>query len=151
HPAGIGAKYAGRLLIEVQRSYGKWQQQRHSGATGRGATAPAGAPWPQIRVVAGELPRVVAEAEAALLAYGCEIYQRGDLVVRPALTKFAASDNRESQGWKLAPVTQPYLVDVLTCAARFWKWNGRSKAWVPVDAPGAVAETYLARRGRWSL
>jgi putative DNA primase/helicase len=48
-------------------------------------------------------------------------------------------------------VTQPYLVDVLTCAARFWKYNGRSKAWVPVDAPDKVAETYLARRGRWKL
>jgi hypothetical protein len=72
HPAGIGAKYSNRLLIEVQRSYGKWQQHRQAGATGGSATAPVGASWPQIRVVAGELPRVVAEAEAALLAYGCE-------------------------------------------------------------------------------
>jgi putative DNA primase/helicase len=156
HPNGIGAKYAGRLFIEVQRSYQKWQQQRHTSATGGnaaggGATASVGAPWPQIRVIDGEIPRVVAEAEAALLAYGCEIYQRGGLVVRPVLTRFAVSNNREDMGWQLTPVTRPYLVDVLTCAARFWKFNRRSKAWVPIDAPDKVAETYLARHGRWKL
>jgi hypothetical protein len=151
HPSGIGAKYAGRLLVEVQRSYGKWQSQRQAGATGGSAPASVGTPWPQIRVVAGEIPRVVAEAEAALLAYETEIYQRGGLMVRPVLTKFAASDNREDQGWQLTPVTRPYLVDVLTCAARFWKFNARSKAWLPVDAPDKVAETYLARRGCWKL
>jgi hypothetical protein len=148
HPGGIGAKYAGRLLAEVQRSYGKWQRQRQ---TMTGVSRTAGTPWPQIRIVNGEIPRVVAEAEVALLGYGGEIYQRGGLMVRPALTKFAASDNREAQGWHLVPVTRPYLVDVLTCAARFWKYNGRSKPWVPVDAPDKVAETYLARRGRWKL
>jgi hypothetical protein len=148
HPGGIGAKYAGRLLAEVQRSHGKWQRQRQ---TTTGASTTAGAPWPQIRIVNGEIPRVVAEAEAALLGYGGEIYQRGGSMVRPALTKFAASDNREAQGWHLVPVTRPYLVDVLTCAARFWQYNGRSKAWVSVDAPDKVAETYLARRGRWKL
>jgi hypothetical protein len=72
HPAGIGAKYAGRLLAEVQRSHGKWQQRQQTSTTG-GAQTAAGTPWPQIRVVAGEIPRVVAEAEAALLAYKMEI------------------------------------------------------------------------------
>src|SRR5262249_22724980 len=156
--------------VEVQRSYGKWQQQSQTGASGGGGTAGGGraaggtaggrtqapgprtgTPWPQIRVVAGEIPRVVAESEAALLAYDSEIYQRGGLMVRPVLTKFAASDNREDQGWELTPVTRPYLVDELTCAARFWKYNGKSKAWLPVDAPDKVAEIYLARRGRWKL
>ena len=108
-------------------------------------------PWPQIRVVAGELPRIVAEAEAALLAYRTEIYQRGGLMVRPALTRFAVSRNREDEGWQLTTVTRAYLVDVLTCAARFWKYDGRKKAWKPIDAPDKIAETYLARRGRWKL
>jgi hypothetical protein len=148
HPTGIGAKYAGRLLIEVQRSHQKWQQQRQAGAVG---SASAGTPWPQIRVVAGEIPRVVAEAEAALLAYGGEIYQRGGLVVRPVLTKFAVSNNREDQGWQLTPVMRRYLVCVLTCAARFWRYDKRSGAWVPIDAPDKVADTYLTQRGRWKL
>jgi hypothetical protein len=39
--------------------------------------------WPQIRIVPGELPRMVDEAESALLALGREMYQRGGLIVRP--------------------------------------------------------------------
>ena len=44
-----------------KRSYGKWQTHKRASATGSPATG--GAPWPQIRVVAGELPHVVNEAE----------------------------------------------------------------------------------------
>jgi hypothetical protein len=159
HPSGIGAKYAGRLLEEVQRSYRKWQAHRQAAATGSpvpstgpaAAASVAAAPWPQIRVVASELPRVINEAEDALLLYGAEIYQRGGLMVRPVLTKFEASDKREAMGWHLIPVTRPWLVDTLTCAARFWRYNGRSRALVPIDAPDKVADTYLARRGAWKL
>jgi hypothetical protein len=158
HPSGIGAKYAGRLPPEVQRSYRKWQAHRQATAMGSAtaasaqvAVASAGALWPQIRVVASELPRVINEAEEALLLYGAEVYQRGGLMVRPVLTRFEASNKREAMGWHLIPVTRPWLVNTLTCAARFWRYNGRSKAWVPIDAPDKVADTYLARRGAWKL
>jgi hypothetical protein len=160
HPHGIGSKYAGRLPIEVDRSYRKFEAHRRATVSGgatsgtaqaTAATAPAGTPWPQIRVIASELPRVIAEAEAALLAYDGEVYQRGGLMVRPVLTKFEASDKREAMGWHLIPVTRPWLVNTLTCAARFWKYNGRSKAWMPIDAPDKVADTYLSRRGAWKL
>jgi hypothetical protein len=151
HSNGIGAKYAGRLLAEVQRSHAKWQRQRQTSATGGGTPAVAGTPWPQIRVVASELPRVINEAEQALLLYGAEVYQRGGLMVRPVLTRFEASDKREAMGWHLIPVTRPWLVNTLTCAARFWKYNGSSRAWLPIDAPDKVAETYLARCGAWKL
>lgn len=51
----------------------------------------------------------------------------------------------------MIPITRPYLVETLTRAARFLKYNGRSRSWVPIDAPDKVAETYLARTGRWKL
>jgi putative DNA primase/helicase len=101
--------------------------------------------------VASELPRVIAEAEAALLGYDSEMYQRGGLVVRPVLTKFAVSNRREDQGWQLTPVNRHYLVRVLTCAARFWRYDKRSQAWVPIDAPDKVADIYLASCGGWRL
>ena len=66
-------------------------------------------------------------------------------------TRLKASKQREMQGWQLVPVTRPYLVDTLTCAAQFMRYNGRSKTWVTTDAPDKVAEIYLARRGRWKL
>ena len=149
HPNGIGQKYAGRLRIEVDRSYGKWQAHKRAAATG--SPAVGGAPWPQIRVVPGELPHVVNQAEDALLLLNREIYQRGGLVVRPVLSNLKASDNRDMQGWRLIPVTRAHLVDALTCAARFLKYDARSKGWVAIDAPDKVAETYLARQGRWKL
>jgi hypothetical protein len=147
HPNGIGAKYADRLHAEVARSYEKWRSRQHAAATGGAASSP----WPQIYIKNGELPRVVNEAEDALLLLGREIYQRGGLVVRPVLTKLKAADDRDMQGWRLIPVTQPYLVETLTCAARFLKHDARSKAWVAVNAPDRVAQTYLARQGTWKL
>src|SRR6516165_2216960 len=66
YPNGIGAKYANRLLVEITRSFGKWQSHRRASAIGSGA-APSATPWPQIRIVPGEIPRVVNEAEDALL------------------------------------------------------------------------------------
>jgi len=149
YPNGIGFKYSNRLLAEVTRSFGKWQSQRRCSAVGSG-TVP-NTPWPQIRIVPGEIPRVVDEAEDALLLLGREIYQRGGLVVRPVLTTFKASKQRDILGWHLVPVSPAYLVDALTVAAQFSKHNARSKKWVTTDAPDKVAEIYLARQGGWKL
>jgi hypothetical protein len=149
HPAGIGAKYADRLFEEVTRSYDKWRTRRRQAAGCDEETAVA--PWPQIRITPGELPRVTDEAETALLALKREIYQRGGQIVRPVLNRLAASDDRETQGWQLVAMTRPHLVEVLTCAARFLKYDRRARGWIPTDAPDKVAETYLARHGTWNL
>jgi hypothetical protein len=149
HPNGIGAKFADRLHAEVCRSFDKWQVRRRQSATGEASAATT--PWPQIKVIRGELPRIVQEAELALISLGREIYQRGGQVVRPVLQKLRASDDRTTSGYVLVPVTQPDLVVTLGCAARFVKWDGRSKDWEPVDPPGNVAETYLHSYGRWKL
>jgi hypothetical protein len=149
YPDGIGAKYADRLLAEVTRSYHKWRQQKRGTATG-GVNAPAG-DWPQILIISGELPRVVNESEDALLGLGREIFQRGGQLVRPVLSKFKAARDRETIGWRLVPVTRPYLAESMGCAARFLKWDSRAKAFVPTDVPDKVAETYLAREGAWKL
>jgi hypothetical protein len=148
HPNGVGAKYADRLHPEVSRSYEKWRSRKRAAVTG--TTAPND-PWPQIYIRNGELPRVVNEAEDALLLLGREVYQRGGLIVRPVLSKLKAADERETSGWRLIPVTRPWLVESLTCAARFLRYDGRSKNWVAVDAPDRVADAYLNRQGTWKL
>jgi hypothetical protein len=113
HPNGIGLKYANRLLAEVTRSFGKWQNHRRASAVGSGAT-PANTPWPQIQIKPGELPRVVNEAEDALLLLGRDIYQRGGLVVRPVLNRsLKASADRDTEAWQLIQVTRSHLVEVL--------------------------------------
>jgi hypothetical protein len=150
YPNGIGLKYANRLLAEVTRSYKKWQSQRRARATGASTTL-ARTPWPQIEIIPGEIPRIVNEAEDALLLLGRELYQRGGMLVRPVLTTFKASKKREIEGWQLIPLSQPYLVDTFSYAAQFIKYNARSRAWRAIDPPDKVAEIYLARRGRWKL
>jgi hypothetical protein len=150
HPNGIGLKYAARLLAEVTRSYTKWQSRRRTSAVGSGA-APT-TPWPQIQIKPGELPRVVNEAEDALILLGREIYQRGGMLVRPVLNKsLKASADRETESWQLVPVTSSHLVEVLCYAAQFLRYDKRAQKWTAVDAPEKVAETYLARQGRWKL
>jgi hypothetical protein len=151
YPNGIGLKYANRLLAEVRRSFRKWQSRRRAGAIGAGA-APTNTPWPQIHIKPGELPRVVNEAEDALILFGREIYQRGGMVVRPVLNQsLKASANYDTESWQLIPVTRSHLVEVLCCAAQFLRYDRRAKKFVPVDAPEKVAEAYLNRQGRWKL
>jgi hypothetical protein len=149
YPNGIGAKYAARLLAEVERSFAKWRANKHAAATGNSAGSVGS--WPQIFIVAGELPRVVNEAEDALLNLGREIFSRGSMLVRPMMSKLPASNKRDTESWQLIPITRPYLVETLTCAARFMKFDGRAKGFVPTDAPDRVADTYLARTGGWKL
>jgi hypothetical protein len=156
-PNGIGLKYAGRLLAEVTRSFNKWLNHRRASVAGSapGAVAIAAAGgrlWPQIQVVPGELPRVVNEAEDALLLLGREIYQRDGMLVRPVLNKsLKASDGRKTASWQLIEVKRPYLVEQLCCAAQFQRYDKRSKGFVPTDAPNKVAEAYLSRQGSWKL
>jgi hypothetical protein len=151
YPTGIGLKFAKRLLAEVTRSFRKWQNQRRASATGS-STGGLNTPWPQIRVKAGELPRVVNEAEDALILLGREIYQRGGMVVRPVLNQsLKASADRDTESWQLVPVTRPHLVEVLCCAAQFLRYDKKEKKFVPADAPEKVAEAYLNRQGKWKL
>jgi hypothetical protein len=154
YPHGIGEKYAGRLAEEVARSYSKWRSQKLTAATGAdaGDASSAGSnSWPQIYVLAGQLPRVVNEAETALLNDRREVYQRGGLVVRPILSKLKASGDRSTWAWRIIEVTQPHMVEMLTCAAQFLRYDGRAKAFVPTDAPDKVAKAYLHRQGNWKL
>jgi hypothetical protein len=149
HPNGIGAKYADRLHEEVLRSYGKWRDQRRASAGGHSADATT--PWPSIYVVPGELPRVVDEAELALLGLGREIYQRGGMIVRPVLTPAKTFHDRDTEAWRILEVPKPHLAETFTRAAQWLKFSGRKKEWVGIDAPGHVVETYQGRVGDWRL
>jgi Bifunctional DNA primase/polymerase, N-terminal len=112
---------------------------------------------PTIQLIEGDLPRVIDQAEAALLADIArqQLYQRGELVVRPVKLKLRAADmqgnKRETSGWQLLQLTKPYMVETFTRVARFERWNERVKDWTVKNCPGWVAETYLARAGRWKI
>jgi putative DNA primase/helicase len=148
YPNGIGAKYADRLHAEVLRSYDKWRAHRHSDATGSDDGA---APWPEIYIVRGELPRIVNEAETALLGLGRGIYQRGGMIVRPAFTPVKTFHDQDTEAWRILEVSSGYFAETLARAARWYKYNGRSKMWVAADVPRLVIEAYQGRVGEWKL
>jgi hypothetical protein len=150
HPNGIGRKYANRLHAEVLRSYDKWRAQRRRSATGA-MLKDEEAPWPEIKIVPGELPRIVNEAEAALLGLRREIYQRGGMIVRPALTPVKTFHNRDTEAWRILEVPSGYFAETLARAAQWFKYSRRSRKWIGADVPGLVIEAYQARVGEWKL
>jgi hypothetical protein len=112
------------------------------------------APPPDIKIVPGELPRVVDEAEAALIAASPNLFQRGSWIVRPATAKITVADGREIEGIRLVRANKHHLVERMTASATWHKHDGRKKGgeqWVAVDCPLKIAETYLAREGLWKL
>jgi hypothetical protein len=106
---------------------------------------------PTVKVINGELPRVVDEAEAALAGSG--IYQRSSglvRLVRSARNTVKSVFSREEQSLVMAGVDQAALVEELTRRARFVKWSERKKRASKCDAPPLIAATLLSRLGRWS-
>jgi putative DNA primase/helicase len=106
---------------------------------------------PVIRLAGGQLPKIVNEAESALMANVLDIYRYGGQLVRPVLDEVPAADMTLTQLHRLMPVNRPHLVDVMTGAAQWKRFDRRLGDWVDVDCPDRVAEVYLAREGRWRL
>lgn len=110
---------------------------------------------PVIQWKAGNLPDIVDQAEAALLRGGRHdvLFQRGPSVVR--VTRRQAMSvrtfKRPAGGLSITQVDKPYMVEQLTRAARWQKWDGRKEDYVDTNAPELVASTYLSRSGHWRL
>ncbi len=130
---------------------------------GRGAGE--GDDRPVIRWVQDKLPEVVDQAEDAIVKSGLRIFQRAGFLVRvvrrdtPSVRHYK---RRPPGSLGIVTIDEPYLIEALTRAAQWQKWNARAKKpgagpddppgwWVPCMAPERVATTYLARRGHWQL
>ena len=116
-----------------------------------GGGGPGGAPGkPVITCIAGELPRMVRQAEAALLRDGTPIYQRS-VLVRPADQEYPAADGSLTHSAALVQITNAAMLGMLANAADWLKYDGRKKSFVPCDPPPKVVEILLANRGQWSF
>jgi hypothetical protein len=82
---------------------------------------------PTIRVMPGEINRVVDAAEGELAKSGRH-YQRGGLIV----TVFTDPGTRET---RVQEISQPALVRALAGAATWERFDGRSEEWVRADPP----------------
>lgn len=129
-------------------------QTYRSGAQGSPAPREHDDGLPEIRMEGGELTEIVDTAERALLAAaGHEIFQRGGLLVR--LTRAHSESarrglKRSSGSLVIRPIEVPHLVERLTAAAHWMKFNAKTKEWSEIDCPERVAKTFEAR-GKWTL
>jgi putative DNA primase/helicase len=113
-------------------------------------TAPAGA---AIRIVKGEIARMVDQAESALIAAAdaAPIMVRAGMLVQPIVDLLPASHGRMTEVVLLRPLTAANLVYLLNkYATVFERFDGRSKKWLPVDPPPAIA-TQLLEKGSWQF
>jgi putative DNA primase/helicase len=109
---------------------------------------------PLIRWIQGKLPEVVEKAEDALIASGLRIYQRAGFLVRvvrrdtPSVRHYK---RRPPGALGILSVDGAYLVEAMTRAARWEKFNAKRNKWQRCNAPEQVAATYLSRRGHWQV
>jgi len=106
---------------------------------------------PRIRVVGGEIANIVDQAETALVAAELGVYQRGTSIVRTGQVSIAISSDRAVAGQRILELGDHALVEALTTAANWEKYDGRSQSFVAIDAPLKVALTLKQRVGRWKL
>ncbi len=104
-----------------------------------------------IRFAKSELPRVVDESEAALIASGIDLFQRGDVIVRPSREIVPAADKRKTHSWRLIEATPPHVREQMMRAADYVRFDLDSKKYVPYECPESVVKMYCARTGFFKL
>jgi hypothetical protein len=174
-PDGVGCKYAGRLRAEIERAYNapdtkEWNTAGSGGAGasatagraasgaggGGGAAGPGGASSrnsnrPTIRIEAGDLERIVDEAEKALIDADRGVYQRGAEIVTVAEAKLPTFNSGEVIGQRIFKHTESVLAEDLCAAADFVKFDKREKKLIVCDPPPKIVKILSERKGRLKL
>src|SRR5215217_2326764 len=83
--------------VRLPASNGGTKPKRKHKANGHDRGETVYGDLPVIRVVAGEMPRVVDEAERALLEAGVLIFRRGGMLVRPVTETVPAANGRKTK------------------------------------------------------
>jgi hypothetical protein len=168
YPNGVGAKYRGkRLAKEVERSHDKANGGLTPPASPpssppppggpAGSAAPGGGPsaaprvLPTIRLMHGQLPRIVRETEQALLAASTEAFARAGALVYPVFETVVASDGRKTTVAKLRAFTPDSFMEPAAECAIFQRYNTRQKKWLDADPPVQLVRMLLSREKRWAF
>ena len=104
---------------------------------------------PVIRLKVGELERVVDEVERALIAADRGVYQRANLLVAVGSAPIITSDRRKVLARQILPIGEHRLLELVTSAICFEKWDSRAGDFVPANPPMMLVRTLEDRRGRF--
>jgi putative DNA primase/helicase len=129
------------LLAEAQAKRRKRPRPPPSGDASR----------PMIRIEAGDLPRAIDQAEAALVARDKNIYSFGSKLVTVVWDDIRVAGGGKEKALRLSVMTEPALLEKFDLAARFEKWNGTVSDFVQCHCPDDIAKRYLARDGNWRV
>jgi hypothetical protein len=109
-------------------------------------------PVREIKIIGGNLPANIDQAEAALLEQRADIFQRGTALVRPSLDEeITISKGRKIRGMRLVPIKIAGMREHMTAAADFRTYSAQEKDWRSVNCPKEIAEAYLEREGLWKV
>jgi|GEM_PF-662499 len=106
---------------------------------------------PIVYLFAGYMPAIIDMSEGALLQAKLNFYQRGSMVVRPAMVPVAVSDGRIVDAPRLIDVKAHHMAEAFTRVVCYKRFDKRAEKWVNSDCPHRIAETFLAREGQWRL
>jgi putative DNA primase/helicase len=113
-------------------------------------TAPGGE-RPSILIRPGRVDLIASQAEAALIQTGVEVFQRGRELVRPAQQEVPASKGRMTISAGMTKLTRSGMIDLLSQAADWARYDARRKKEVSADPPTLVADVILSRVGQWQV
>lgn len=103
-----------------------------------------------IQIRSDALHIIATEAERALIAAGAPLFIRGG-IVKPVLDEMPAAKGRKTKVARLCQVDSDCLLDHMSRAASWMKFNSRKNDWAPADPPKNVAATILSRDGEWQF
>ena len=123
----------------------------HAQQGGWDGASPRRTNLPIIQITDGELPRMVNEAEAALLKADAKLYKQGGRIVRIIWDRGKTCGGAPTSVLRLSPVEAPHLMERLAGVAYWQKRDARTKKQMHKDVPRNVVDSYLARDGEWEL
>ncbi len=104
---------------------------------------------PTIKLEDGELLRILAEIEDALLASCAPVFSRAGMLVEPITEVMPAADGGKTTVARLKELSPEGFLSLIADAAVFQKWSVRKKALVDVDPPLHYVRILLASERRW--
>ena len=104
---------------------------------------------PIIKITGGGLPAIVDQVDELVVEHDPELFQRGGMIVRPAMEKIDIADGGKALAWRLVRVEQTAHGRPAYPNHRLSKIQQAARRMVVDQLPGEVAGAYLERVGYW--